>query len=121
MSAVFYSEHLNIDLWRAELIANFIELTKNLHAIDSARPWADKGYARVYIDLWSQNRLEPLAFMVKCYYDADHNEVYMTFNIGGKWSTKTLKDEFYKPSGAKTRKALEEFRRVFYEQKVNWD
>lgn len=120
MSSIFYKELLGIDLYLAERISKFIDLVSDLKAVVSPTPWAGHGKARVYFTLWSQNKLSPVKGFDKAHYDAEDNEVTIQCYYFGVVKI-NLSGKFHDISGAKTRAELEEFRRVFYEQKVHWD
>lgn len=121
MSAKFYAEDLGISMDRANRLAWFMELPK-LKAVVSKRPWAKHGKCRVYIELWSQNKLSPIEFVKDCYYDADEDDVFLSFSAyHNYWTIKLSELGRQSFSGAKTRSAMQEFREVFYEQKANRD
>lgn len=118
MSAEFYAEDLGIDLECASRISRFIDKVINLRAVNSARPWAKNEMARVYVDLWSQNKMEPVMGVSKCYYDAYSDNVCLAISGHHGFSIISLREAASRPnscfSGAKTREAIKEFAEVFY-------
>lgn len=112
----FVAKDNNIPLDVAENLVKMQEKIKGLQAINKSWIWVKPGQCRLYIDIWSQNSIEPIAFSVKYWFDAienkwfytsDYNQIFCDDNINNMWP----KNNF---SGAKTRKAFEEFQRVIH-------
>lgn len=117
MSA-FYEEDLNIGSEDASNIQKFMDFLP-LKAVINPQPWAQHGKARVYFTMWSQNNLNAIERLDKCFYDADLDDVILQFYIFGSLKKYRLKEIFsiYGKSffsGAKTRAAIAELQEVFY-------
>lgn len=117
MSA-FYEEDLKIGVKEAVNIQKFMDLIP-LKAVVNPQPWSKHGKARVYFNLWSQNNLNAIECLDKCFYDADLDDVILQFYIFGSLKKYRLKEIFsiYGKSffsGAKTRAAIAELQEVFY-------
>lgn len=125
MSAEFYAEDLGISLVLAKRIAWAMTVANGAEAVESRSVWAKHGKARVYFNLRSQNRFNAFRAYDRCYYDANDDELYVSgysygIHIKKKFSD-AVKMDAGNFSGAKTREALRDFSRVFYEQKTNRD
>lgn len=119
MSGEFYSEDLGVSAHQGIMIADFMMIAHNERAVKAARPWAKEGLARVYIEIWSQNSLNPVEQLTKCYYDADLDDVFFIRSYCGTDSRETLGQIANKRSagifsGAKTRQAIKDFAEAFY-------
>lgn len=123
LSALFYAEDMGISLCKAERIQWFIDLFGQHSAVMQPRPWAKNGIVRVYFDFWSQNSLNPVESIDKSYYCIGCDDVFVVQHRYGSENRTPLsvvadwgRSNF---SGAKTRQAIKDFGRVFYEQKAN--
>lgn len=116
-ATLFYQNDLQISQDQADSIAWFMETFGRHQAILSASPWAKSGQARIYLDLWSQNKM-PAIDCAQIFYDAEDREIYIKFTFP---RTETLKGlvglgqrGLY--SGAKTRARITELSEEFYGQ-----
>jgi hypothetical protein len=125
IAANFYAEDLGISVEHAERVASFTEQFTGTPAIGSIKPWAAGDMVRVYVEIRSQNSLQPIKTYDKLFYDARENEAYLSGCAYGKTERRPLRDCLkWKSgmfSGAKTRQWVQEFAEEFYAKKANWD
>lgn len=119
MSAEFYAEDLGIDINLAKKMSSFLDLARSQKAILEAHPWVRGGMVRVYIEIWSQNKRNPIDMLYKSFYDAVHDEVYFVQYLYGRTEKRTLLDvskikSSTNFSGANTKAAIREFSEAFY-------
>lgn len=128
-SSKFYAEDLGITQEQAARIAAFMGFCGDIPTIEDPKPWANYGKARVYFDVWSQNKLAPHALIEKWFYDAEANDIFAEVYTGVKKNHKlsnivqladvqAFKSQF---SGAKTRQAVISIAEAFYGQKDAWN
>ena len=122
----WYAEHLGCSAQSAKRIAFFMRLTRCDKLIQKPELWSKGDMVRVYFGMKSQNSLFSIEMLMKSFYDAGLNDVFIIRYGYGTWTKNTLKEVSEWTgrsmfSGSKTRKEIIEFSRRFYEQKDNWN
>lgn len=77
----FYSKTYDLDIKKSELMARFIGLCDSLDSIVSYRIFNKNGMIRVYFEVWSQNKMEPIGIKCKSYYDCIKCDVFFDFEF----------------------------------------
>lgn len=121
-AAKFYQEQFDITYEQALRIAWFMETFKDQSGIEQLNPWGKGSKARVYMSLWSQNKLDPISGLSSVYYDSDDDDITVSIMLPGgnhKRPLREVPDSFY--SGAKTRKVLRKLSEAFDAKKATRD
>lgn len=85
--------------------------TKDCSAILAATFFTKNSVARIYYELWSQNKLPAIAGLQKCYYDAIKDNIFVKFDLGFDLSILSI-DKRFRFSGSKTKKRFIELQEI---------
>lgn len=122
----FYAEQYGVGQDLARRIVKFCNFAKSYKAAVSTSTWVNHGKVRVYVELWSQNKMTPFQpNFERVYYDAEVNELYVSGYFYQRTVThnasEVLKWGVSYFSGAKTRKEINEMVEGFLSEKENWN
>ena len=120
----FYVEQLGTTELFSSRVAWFMTQFRADPVVLGSSPWGKAGKARVYFELWSQNRFRAICWLEKVYYDAASDDILADCLLVQRKArlrnviSRPIKSQY---AGAKTRDAIREFVRRFDAKKANRD
>lgn len=111
-TASFIATDNNLNFELAFKMATALHSLKDLSAVAEYWLFVKHGYARIYFNLWSQNKRPAIEMLSRCYYDAKEDDIFAKFTLGGQIFTLPVvevSDKKFRFSGSSTKNAFQEF------------